>query len=169
MTPYQPGDLIAVRQGWLPTMHVGIIVHVYGKPLVYECTSRPRPACVRTGRPEPVGVQSHHPQSIITAGERVWHYPMKRPLYAHEEDRLLAAAEQCLGAGYDQFDGGGPIRWAARKLFAAERLGNWFSAEFVAHVWGQVGVLHAARLWTPRRLLRHARRHGIVGPGNLVA
>jgi len=162
------------RWGVAGISHVGIAATVFDDILVYESTSFGRPACVRTGRENPVGVQAHYLSTILDAGGDVFHYPLKRGLYFHEEERLLGALEACLGRGYDYFGageaGGGVLKWFLSSMFAAERLGSLFCSELVAYAWQQVGIFTTpnAGAWNPARLCRHAVRTGICHKGRLI-
>jgi hypothetical protein len=163
------------RWGWAGISHVAVIAPVFGEPLVYESTSFPRSTCVRTGRQAPIGVQAHTLSTILESGGDVWHYPLRRELYVHEEDRLLLALESCLGRGYDTFGagkaGGAVINWLIRRTFGRENIGSLFCSELVAHAWSQVGIIQCpnASTWNPAMLVRYARRKGIVGPGRLLS
>lgn len=163
------------RWGMAGISHVGIAARVFDEIIIYESTSFGRPACVRTGRDNPVGVQAHYLTTILDAGGDVFHYPLKRELYDHEEERLLFALEACLGRGYDYFGAGrafgGWFRWTLRKMFADERLGSLFCSELVAYAWGQVGLLNSrsSETWNPARLCRHAVRAGITDKGRLIS
>lgn len=154
--------------------HVGVVVPVFGELLVYESTSFDRPQCVRTGRTAPKGVQAHYLSTLLEAGGKVWHYPLRRELYFHEEDRLLAAVEECLGRDYDFFGAGkswgGLVRWTIRRLISHENAAELFCSELVAHAWTQVGLLHTRNTesWNPNRLCRAAVRRGICDRPELL-
>lgn len=190
-TDFKAGDLIAISGrapvSWIIQMgtmslpnvlglgklglsgisHVGVVAQVFDQMIVYESTSFDRPQCVRTGRQKPKGVQAHRLSTILDAGGDVFHYPLKRPLYDHEEFRLLGALEECLGRDYDMFGAatawGGLLRWSARRLVAKENLASLFCSELVAHAWGQIGLLQtpSSDIWNPARLARFAVRQGI--------
>lgn len=163
------------RWGWAGISHVAIAAKVWDEIIVFESTSFGRPPCIRTGRENPVGVQAHYLTTILDAGGDVFHYPLKRELYEHEEERLLAALNSCLGRGYDYFEaglaGGGFLKWCLHRMFAAERLGSLFCSELVAYAWSQVGILDTANAgaWNPARLCRHAVRTGLTHPGRLIS
>lgn len=146
----KPGDLIAIKTGRFNGVHVGIITPVYGNMVIYEYTTKPRGTCVRTGRTEPVGIQAHFLKDFIESGAKVTCYPLCRPLYSHEEDRLLIAAEACLGQGFSTW--GGLIKDDSHN-----------AAMFVAHVYRQVGVMQKSRSsWLPGSLISHLAKLGIV-------
>ena len=161
------------RLGLAGPSHVGIVVSVNGEMLVYESTSMPRPPCVRTRREKPLGVQAHHLSDVID-GTDAWHYPLKTHLYEDEELRLLRAADSCLGRGYDYFSagraGGGRLIRLIQILTQREDLKTFYCSEFVMALWVAIGVCQArnASNWSPSRLVRHARRTGIVGPVRLL-
>lgn len=198
MNEYKAGDLLAVcgkgafanliqagslslpnigqlgRWGWAGVSHCGVVASVWGEPLVYESTSFDRPACIRTGRENPKGVQAHRIDDVLNGGGDVWHYPLRRALYPHEEDRLLVAVESCLGHGYDFIgaakSGGGIVMRTLQRLKGNEDMKMIFCAELVLWAWIQCGIAqnkHAGG--NPTWLLRYARSTGIVGPGRLIS
>lgn len=147
----KPGDLIAIKTGRFNGVHVGIITPVYGNMVIYEYTTKPRGTCVRTGRTEPVGIQAHFLQDFLDSAAKVSCLPLCRPLYSHEEDRLLIAAELCLGHGQSSW--GGVVNDDSHN-----------AAMFVAHVYRQVGVMQKSRsAWLPSSLISHLTKMGIVG------
>jgi len=159
---------------WAGVHHVGIIVPVCGHNIVYESTSAWRPKCVRTNREEPKGVQAHHLSDILDLGGDVWHYPLRRPLYDHEEMRLLDAAEECLGQGYDFIgagrSGGGLLMRMIAKLKGCESMDLVFCSELVLWLWIQTGIAqnkHAGM--NPAWLTRWALAKGIVGKPSLLS
>lgn len=164
---------------WAGISHVGVVCEAYNGPygdtLVYESTSFARPPCVRTGRQNPKGVQAHRVSDILEAGGDVYHYPLRRPLYHHEEERLLFTLEECLGRDYDFFGAGrswgGFIKWMLSRTLRREKLASLFCSELVAHAWGQAGILRCrnAEAWNPVRLARFAVWYGICDRPRLIS
>lgn len=163
------------RRGLAGISHVGVVAPVWGEMLVYESTSFGRPPCVRTGRQDPKGVQVHWLSSILEAGGDVFHYPIRRSLYEHEENRLLEALESCVGRDYDYIGAGrawgGVVAWMASRILEKEKLASMFCSELVAHAWNQVGILQCrnAGAWNPNRLCRYAVSKGICDKGRLIS
>jgi hypothetical protein len=169
-----PNTLGLGRRGWAGVSHVAIASPVFGEMLLYESTSFARPPCVRTGRIDPVGVQTHYIDEITQAGGDVWHYPLKRQLYFHEEDRLCMVLESCLGRSYDYFGAarsGGKLNAMIQFLVRPENFSLLYCSELVAFAWNQVGIFGTrnASVWSPNALLRRALRTGLVQPGILLS
>jgi hypothetical protein len=163
------------RWGWAGASHVMVVAPVFGELLVYESTACPRPACVRTGRHEPRGVQAHRLSDVLkTSNANIFHYPLRRVLYPHEEDRLLEALESCLGRGYDFIgagkSGGGLLMRVFQRLKGSEDLRELFCSELVVWAWVQTGLIthRNSGAWSPQRLVRYVRRSGLCYPGRLI-
>lgn len=169
------------RWGLAGASHVGVVSWAFperstsGAPLVYESTSFERPMCVRTGRENPKGVQAHYLDEIIAGGGDVWHYPLRRPLYDHEADRLLAFLESCLGRGYDFLgagkSGGGLLMRSIQRLKGKEDMNMIFCSELVVRAWIALGIMvhKNAGAWSPARLVRYVLRRGICGSGRCLS
>ena len=163
------------RWGYAGASHVFIVAPVFGELIAYESTSFGRPPCLRTGRENPKGVQAHRLSEILDAGGDVWHYPLRRPLYTHEEDRLLAFLESCLGKGYDFVgagkSGGGVLARLVQRHKGSEDLNQYFCSELVVRAWIAVGQMthKNAGAWSPQRLVRYVLRRGICDKGSLVS
>lgn len=152
------GDLLAIRGRFGRVRRLGVVVPVWGEPVVYTCARSGLAACCRSGRLEPVGVHANLPADWTGAE----HYPLRRPLYDHEIERANVAAEVCLGSDYPAFAmRGGLLRWLACRFLANEKRANWYAADLVSHVWAQIG-LPVLRGANPTRLVRQAVRRGIV-------
>lgn len=154
------------RLGLAGVHHVAILAPVFGELVVYESTTGDRPPCLRTGREKPKGVQAHRLGEIFANGVDVWHYPLRRELYPHEEDRLLVAVEMCMSRGYDYMgagrSGGGLFMRTLQRLKGSESMDQIFCAELVMWAWIQAGVAqnkHAGM--NPNWLCRYALRKGI--------
>lgn len=163
------------RWGVAGFSHVAIVAPVFGEMIVYESTSFGRPRCVRTGRENPKGVQAHHLSTILDGGGDVWHCPLRRPLYLHEEERLLEFLEACLGREYDFFSagrsGGGRLLRLIQRLTMREDLDEYYCSELVIRAHAVVG-LHQCRNssnWNPMRVYRNEVRKGIIERGQLIS
>ena len=158
------------RWGWAGASHVAIAVPVFDELLAYESTSFNRPRCVRTNRDNPKGVQAHYIQDIVEAGGDVWHYPLRRPLYLHEEDRLLMFAEQALGRGYDFIGAtrasGGILMRLLQRAKGSEDTGLMYCSELALWLWCMVGVARTKHAgMSPNYLIRWAIASGILSRG----
>jgi hypothetical protein len=163
------------RWGLAGLSHVAIVAPVFGEMIVYESTSFNRPPCLRTGRENPTGVQAHRLTDILDGGGDVFHYPLRRPLYVDEEDRLLNVLESCLGRGYDfvgagRAGGGRIMRCIQRWTYKHENMNHIFCNELVAYCWAQIGIMQCrnAGAGNPTSLARHAVRRGICTHPTLI-
>lgn len=144
-----PGDLLISRGRWFPN-HVALAVLLFDEPFVYEYTMAPgRPACVRTNRTEPVGVQAHRLSEWLSAVEKPARVALRRRLYDEEVDRLVVAVDFPMG-----------------RLEAFGEMGDpnqpHLPANFVANALQQVGLFSAAhRKWSPRTLVNALTKSGI--------
>lgn len=182
----RPGDLLAfvgtdlaaavIQLGTfsLPGLgfsHVGVASFLHGEPLIYESTSCGRPPCIRAGQVVS-GVQAHRLDDLLdaTAGQTVWHYPLRRQLYAHEQDRLAYFLDTHIGLPYDlagAVRSGGFVFNVLQSVLRKENLSALFCSELVAAALVDVGVFQtkSASRWSPNKLVRALRRHGAIGPG----
>lgn len=168
------------RWGWAGASHVGVVQWVFperstaGEPLVYESTSFDRPPCVRAGRPIK-GVQAHRLSTIIDGGGDVWHYPLRRPLYDHEQDRLLLYLESVRERSYDFLgagkSGGGLLMRSIQRLKGKEDLTKMFCSELVVRAWIALGLMQHknAGAWAPARVVRYVLRRGICEKGQRLS
>ena len=113
-------DLINIGTWGIPRWHlshVGIIVERNGELLFFESTSL-APAgvkCVIQDK-EVKGVQAHTIETMLQRPGKIWLYPLSRPLYRRENQRLLfSLVSKCnTGKGYDLIGagraGGGLLR-----------------------------------------------------------
>lgn len=163
------------RWGWSGMSHVAIVVPVFGELYVYESTSFGRPTCVRTGRENPTGVQAHTLETILNGGGDVWHYPLRRPLYLDEEERLLNFCEMCLGRSYDFWgagkSGGKRIMRLVQWVAGREDMSDIFCSELCAKGLSYVGIMQVknASAYSPEWLRRVVLREGICDRGELLS
>lgn len=181
MAAFKDGDIIAVsgtdfvadvinvgtfgipRRG---ISHVGVLASYNHSFLVYESTTAERPACYLQRRVIR-GAQAHLLEEYLQFVEgKVWHYPLRRKLYAHEEVRLCRSLDASLGLAYDfkgAFRSGGLLFRTFQALRRGEDLSSLFCSEWAADSLIKTGVMHArsASSWNPNRLVRYLVRKGI--------
>lgn len=156
MIDVNPGDILISRVPWLRRRpshcdNIAIVVPVFNELVIYEYTMSPRPACVRTNRPEPAGVQMHRLSEWVEAVENPAIVALRRPLYYEETDALLKTVEPAIHAGSPHgFGEDGDANQAH------------LPANFVAFVLQQTGIFEApARRWSARALVKALITEGI--------
>jgi len=147
--------------------HVGIIGEYKGEHLLFESTTLSNVPCI---------IQKKHFRGVqaVRLGDRVktyrgkaWHYPIYRPLYSFEEDRLNEFLISKIGTPYDKVGGmrsaGAGFSWIESKL-RGEDLNLLFCSEYVAAAHRLTGLLRIenASRWNPNKLIRHERRVKIL-------
>ncbi len=153
--------------------HVGIICKHGNDPVVYESTTYGRPACAIQQK-EVSGTQAHFLDDYVKfVPGKIWHYPLRRPLYQDEIMRLQHVLDKEIGKAYD-FGGairsGGAVFRTLQATLRDEDLDTIFCSEWVAHALRQVGVMQAKSVssWNPNRLCRYATRTGTCSPPILL-
>lgn len=114
---YKPGDILAFSGAnhvsdvinlftfgiprW-STSHVGILANYNGELVLFESTTLDHLPCLIQGKSFK-GSQAHRIQDVIdTYQGRIWHYPLTRPLYDFECERLSKFLIDTTGIPYDQ-------------------------------------------------------------------
>ena len=135
------------------------------------CSSSPRSlmACLARSpakcswEPRPI---SWNTSSNVYKG-KVWRYPLYRPLYPTEDERLTEFLMATIHTPYDKL---GAIRSAGvglswiESLLHPDNLNSIFCSELVAAAYACVGLwatAHVAR-WNPNRLARWLRSAGVL-------
>lgn len=139
------GDVVAFKGKWR-IEHVGLIVPVFGEMVLYEAyEGADRPPCLRTGREKPAGVQAHRVGPLFDQCRPVI-YPLYRPLFTQEEDRLLHLCEEFMAHNRDycMMQVNEPVK------------GRYWASEFAATVLSNIGVA------------RHTPCPGTISPARLV-
>lgn len=151
--------------------HVGIVSLVHNEPVLYEAMSSAdyRGPCCRTGR-KVAGFQAHPLREILETvkGQRIYHLPLRRPLYPHEEMRLQEYLDSLLGTPYDRlgaFRAGGIFLRSVASLIHRECLSSLFCSEVAAAALSWIGVFQTrtASRWSPNALCRRLRYEGVCG------
>lgn len=147
--------------------HVGIVGEFKGEQLLFESTTLSNIPCVVQGIPFK-GVQAVRlADRVRSYNGRVYHYPVYRPLFGFEEERLNKFLLEKVGTPYDLHGG---MRSATHGLswlesrFKGEDLNYIFCSELVAAAHAKIGLLQtsSASRWNPNRLVRYERRTGIL-------
>lgn len=143
--------------------HIGIIGDYKGEQLLFESTSLSNIPCVIQRKPHK-GVQAVRlADRIKTYDGRAWIYPIYRPLFGFESDRLNEFLLSKIGILYDMVGGmrsvGAGISWIESKL-RGEDLSLLFCSEYVAAAHNLIGFLRTenASRWNPNKFIRHERR-----------
>ena len=148
--------------------HVGIMGEAKdGRLLLFESTTLDGLPCEIAGQPFN-GTQAHCLDTVIQAYRgKVWHYPLYRPLYETEGQRLTQFLMETIHTPYDELgamrSAGVGLSWI-ESLFREEDLHKIFCSEWVAAAYSVVG-LHAttnASRWNPNRLIRSLKRHDLL-------
>lgn len=149
--------------------HIGIMGHAPdGRLLLFESTSLDTVIpCEITGKPIE-GTQAHTLESTLARYVgTLWHYPLYRPLYEWEDQRLTDFLVGTIGVPYDMM---GAFRSAGiglsfiESLFRPQDLTSIFCSEYVMAAFSHLGIHptdHVSR-WSPNRLARRLRRAGIL-------
>jgi hypothetical protein len=148
--------------------HVGIMAKAPdGRPLIFESTSLEDLPC-EISHENFTGTQAHRLDDILRAYKgRAYHYPLYRPLYPVEDERLTEFLMETIHVPYDAMgafrSAGIGLSWI-ESLFREQSLQTIFCSEWVAAAYAVTGLHatdHVSR-WNPNRLTRHLRRHGIL-------
>jgi len=148
--------------------HVGVLGHADdGRLLLFESTQLDGLPCEITDEVF-LGTQAHRLEHVVEVYKgRVWRYPLYRPLYPTEDERLTDFLMATIHTPYDKL---GAIRSAGvglswiESLLHSDNLNSIFCSELVAAAYACVGLwatAHVAR-WNPNRLARWLRAAGIL-------
>lgn len=179
----KPGDVIAFSGGgWVSAAinigtygipffsvsHVGIMAEASdGRLLLFESTSLDNLPCVIGGE-DFTGTQAHVLGDIVAAySGRAYHYPLYRPLYRNENERLTRFLMETLHTPYDLMGAfratGVGISWI-ESWFREQDLSTIFCSEWIASALSVIGIFPTsnASRWNPNRLVRHLRWNDVI-------
>jgi hypothetical protein len=183
MNVVKPGDVIGFSgKSWISVgvniatygiplfgiSHVGIMANAPdGQLLIFESTSLADLPCVISGE-NFTGTQAHKLEDILRVyAGKAWHYPLYRPLYPSESERLTQFLMETIHTPYDLMGAfrtaGVGLSWV-ESLFRPQDLSTIFCSEWVASALSVIGVFPTsnASRWNPNRLVRHLRWNGVV-------
>ena len=148
--------------------HVGIMAHDdKGRLLIFESTSLDDLPCEISGEVF-TGTQAHKLEDIVRVYKgRVYHYPLYRPLYPNEDERLTQFLMETIHTPYDMMgafrSGGVGLSWF-ESLLRPQDLSTIFCSEWIAAALAVVGLFQTsnASRWSPNRLTRRLRWGGVL-------
>jgi len=148
--------------------HVGIMAHADdGQLLIFESTSLDDLPCEISGKIF-TGTQAHKLDDILRVYKgRVYHYPLYRPLYSAEDERLTQFLMDTIHTPYDMMgamrSAGVGLSWF-ESLFRPQDLSTIFCSEWLASALSTIGVFPTsnASRWNPNKLTRYLRWNGVV-------
>jgi len=136
--------------------------------LVFESTSLSSIPCAIRGSVFS-GTQAHELDAMLQDYDgKVYHYPLYRPLYIAENERLTQFLMETLGTSYDMTGAfrtaGVGLSWV-ESLLRPQDLTQIFCSELVAAALTYVGIFPTTNVsrWNPNRLVRTLHKHGLVG------
>lgn len=153
--------------------HVGVLAEYEGELLLWESTLDGDLPCVLRCRLVR-GVQAHRIWPRISEYRgKVWHYPLTRHLYAHEDRRLTRYCLASIGKGYDEigaFRAGGFGFSIVESALHEPAKNAVFCSEFCAGAHNDIGIFPTAHVnrWNPNLLVRCERVKGLVGRPRVV-
>ena len=98
---------------------------------------------------------------------RAWLYPLYRPLFDAEQQKLNAFLRYYIGTKYDSIgairSGGKFFSWF-ESLLHEENLESIFCSELCMAVQEHIGLIETNNVsrWNPNRLIKHERKTGII-------
>jgi hypothetical protein len=148
--------------------HVGVLGHADdGRLMLFESTQLDGLPCEITGEVF-LGTQAHQLEHVVEAYKgKVWHYPVFRPLYAGEDERLTDFLMATLHAPYDRLgafrSAGVGLSWI-ESLLHPDNLNSIFCSELVAAAYACIGLWATDNVsrWNPNRLVRRLRAAGVL-------
>ncbi len=149
--------------------HVGILANAPdGRLLIFESTSLDgNIPCEITGKPI-CGTQAHVLDFILGHySGKAYHYPLYRPLYPNEDERLTEFLIGTIGVPYDAMgalrSAGVGLSWI-ESLFREQSLASIFCSEWVAAAYAVIGLYPTDNVsrWNPNKLVRRLRRTEIL-------
>ena len=148
--------------------HVGIMANATDdRLLIFESTSLENLPCA-ISHENFTGTQAHLLDDILRVYDgKAWQYPLYRPLYANEDERLTEFLMETIHVPYDAM---GAFRSAGvglsymESLFHPSNLHTIYCSEWVAAAYAVVGLFATDNVsrWNPNKLVRRLRRAEIL-------
>ena len=164
-------DLINIATYGIPRWgisHVGIMGEASdGRLLLFESTEHDSMPCEIVGVPF-FGTQAHHLDAVREVYHgKLWHYPLCRPLYENERQRLTQFLMETIHTPYDEMgafrSGGEGLSWI-ESMFREQDLSRIFCSEWCCAAHTAIGIFRTDNVsrWNPNRFVRTERRQGIL-------
>lgn len=146
--------------------HVGIVCEVNGEKLLFEAMMEPAEECI-VSRKVFAGAQAHLASDVLNYQGKVWHYPLYRELFQHEERRLRWKLIATVGTPYDTIGAmrSGGLLFAMLEASARrQNKTSLFCSEWVATSLSDIGIFATGNVsrWNPNKLIRRLRLTGIL-------
>ncbi len=166
------GDLINIGTFGIPRWdicHVGIMGEAQdGRLLLFESTTLDDLPCEIYGA-QFDGTQAHQLDTALSSyREKIWHYPLYRPLYDSERQRLTNFLMGTIHVPYSKMAAFRSADFLGMSLFESllgeTNLHHIFCSEWVAAAHSYLGLwptTNAGR-WNPNHLIRFLRAHGVL-------
>jgi hypothetical protein len=153
---------------WWGLSHVGILAHASdGRLLLFESTTLEGMPCEIMGACFN-GTQAHDLDKILKVYPgKVWHYPLYRRLFEHEDKRLTDFLMATIHTPYDEMgafrSAGIGLSWVESCL-REQDLHMMFCSEWVAAAHATIGIMPTdnAGRWNPNHLCRTLRGKELV-------
>jgi hypothetical protein len=159
-------NLVTYGIPFLNLSHVGIVGEFKGDLVVFEsCISAPESCLIQNKHVS--GTQAHTLDSLLNYNGTVWHYPLCRPLYDDERERLNDFLLSTIGLPYDAigaFRSGGLGFSFVESLLRNQDLSSLFCSEWCVAALTHIGLFRTDNVsrWSPNRFIRSARRQAIL-------
>lgn len=166
------GDIINIGTFGIPRWdicHVGIMGEASdGRLLLFESTTLDDLPCeIYGGKFD--GTQAHVLDTAISSyREKIWHYPLYRPLYDCERRRLTEFLMATIHTPYSKMDALRSADFLGLSFFETllgeTHLQHIFCSEWVAAAHSYIGLWPTSNAgrWNPNHLVRFLRSHGVV-------
>lgn len=147
--------------------HVAIVGEHDDRLMLFESTFGYAKPCLIQGKVID-GVQAHDISEVVAGYRgRVWHYPLYRHLYPHENKRMNWFLTSHLGRPYDAIGAvrsGGIGYSLIESMLRRADLSSLFCSELACAAHAQIGIFATGNVsrWNPTKFVRAERSEGIL-------
>ncbi len=147
--------------------HVGIMSNANGRLLMFEATTLEGLPCEILHKKFD-GCQAHVLEDVLaTYKGKAWAYPLYRPLYASEEQRLTEFLMGMVGTPYSEVaafrSAGLGFSWLESVLRPRD-MRHIFCSELDAAAYSDIGLMPVSdpQRWSPNHLVRYLRSKNVL-------